>query len=209
MATLLVVQAHPHVSKSYSLQVQRHFLNHYQQIHPSDKIIIRDLFTKPVPPLNATTLTVREKQRQHAPLAIDEEANFQEHQAWLNEFLVADKYVFTNPMYNLFLPAELKQYIDLIAVPHKTFKYTSTGPVGLLKDKSVVHIQASGDQYTGTPQAKLDLGSMYLKTIMGLFGIQENNYHQIFVEGLDWGNADGEKILSNCFDQAEKIAERI
>lgn len=47
----------------------------------------------------------------------DEEKQLLQHHAeWLAEFVSADKYVFINPMYNHFLPAEMKEYLDLTAV---------------------------------------------------------------------------------------------
>lgn len=58
------------------------------------------------------------------------------HEEYLEEFLSADKYVFVNPMYNGFVTAELKQYIDVIAVPRKLFRYTENGPIGLLEGKN-------------------------------------------------------------------------
>ena len=69
-----------------------------------------------------------EHQRNGGSLSIEEQKTLAIHNQRLDEFLKADKYV---PMYNFFLPAEMKQYIDIIAVPRKTFKYTKEGPVGL------------------------------------------------------------------------------
>jgi FMN-dependent NADH-azoreductase len=34
-------------------------------------------------------------------------------------------------MYNFGIPSQLKAWIDRIAVPGKTFRYTETGPEGL------------------------------------------------------------------------------
>ena len=41
----------------------------------------------------------------------------------------------------------MKQYLDLTAVAHQTFKYTSKGPVDLLEGKKALHIQAAGSEY--------------------------------------------------------------
>ena len=77
----------------------------------------------------------------------EEKTLLKRHEEWLAEFINADKYVFVNPMYNHFLPAEMKQYLDLTAVAHQTFKYTSKGPVDLLEGKKALHIQAAGSEY--------------------------------------------------------------
>ncbi len=55
------------------------------------------------------------------------------HAEWLDEFMSADKYIFINPMYNHFLPAELKQYLDLTAVAHKTLQVYRKGSRRFIK----------------------------------------------------------------------------
>ena len=135
MTTLLVIQAHPHTAQSLSLTVGKQFIDTYQATHPDDKVIIRDLYADGgVPPLNDQTMEAWRKQKFGEDLSVEEQALLKRHAEWLDEFIAADKYVFINPMYNHFLPAEMKQYLDLTAVAHKTFKYTSNGSVGLLTE---------------------------------------------------------------------------
>ena len=70
----------------------------------------------------------------------------------------------------------------LICIAGKTFKYTETGPVGLLPDKKALHIQASGGVYSEGPAAAMESGHRYLRVIMAFFGITESQ--GIFVEGI-------------------------
>lgn len=226
MSTILVIQAHPHTSNSLSLAVGKHFIKKYRQAHPEDKIIIRDLFTKEgVPPLNDFTMTAWQKQKFGQPLTADETALLKKHAAWLTEFINADKYVFINPMYNHFLPAELKQYLDLTAVAHKTFKYTSKGSVGLLKNKKVLHIQASGSEYHKSGKwgivkflfrkafhiqskescALMDLGDLYLTNMMKFYGIID--IEKIFIEGADAHRDQRQQILQQVLVKAAGLAQ--
>ena len=143
-------------------------------------------------------------------LTAEEATLLSRHNEWLTEFMAADKYVFINPMYNLFLPAELKQYIDVMAVPHKTFKYTDHGPVGLIGDRKVVHIQAAGSVYHG-PEAnpmmtKLDFGDAYLRGIFMLFGVKD--FQSIFVEGADQDPTKREAIITAAKEQAAQLARK-
>ncbi len=47
MTTLLIILAHPHTDDfSWSLATVEEFKKSYQESHPLDKIIIRDLFQK-------------------------------------------------------------------------------------------------------------------------------------------------------------------
>ena len=124
------------------------FVDTYKATHPDDQIIIRDPYADGgVPPLNDLTMEAWRKQKFGEELSAEEQTLLQRHEEWLTEFINADKYVFINPMYNHFLPAEMKQCLDLTAVAHKTFKYTSKASVGLLKDKKAIHIQAASSEY--------------------------------------------------------------
>ena len=137
MTTLLIVLAHPHTDDfSWSLATTEKFKEAYRQTNPSDKIIIRDLFAEKVPALDNETFAAW-KRNKYTPdlLNVADKNLLHRHEEYLEEFLSADKYVFVNPMYNGFVTAELKQYIDVIAVPRKLFRYTENGPIGLLEGK--------------------------------------------------------------------------
>lgn len=89
-------------------------------------------------------------------------------------------------MYNGFVTAELKQYIDVIAVPRKLFRYTENDPIGLLEGKKSLHIQSAGGFYHNeqdpTHMAN-DLGAAYIDQTMKMDGITDENRKQLFVEG--------------------------
>ncbi|WP_267202331.1 FMN-dependent NADH-azoreductase [Limosilactobacillus kribbianus] len=226
MSTLLVIQAHPHIENSLSLTVGEQFVKSYQQAHPDDNIIIRDLYAKEgVPPLNDVTMAAWRKQKFEEPMTDEETALLKRHEEWLYEFINADKYVFINPMYNHFLPAEMKQYLDLTAVAHKAFKYTSNGSVGLLHNKKALHIQAAGSEYHkggtwGTIKflfkkalhiksnqscALMDLGDMYLTNMMKFYGV--NDVEKLFIEGADAHRDQRQQILDAALAQAKSMAK--
>lgn len=226
MSTLLVIQAHPHIENSLSLTVGKQFVDTYKETHPKDKVIIRDLYAKEgVPPLNDVTMEAWRKQKFDEPMTKEEKDLLKRHEEWLNEFMNADKYVFINPMYNHFLPAEMKQYLDLTAVAHKTFKYTSNGPVGLLTGKKAIHIQPAGSEYHksgkwGTVKflikkafgikskessALMDLGDMYLTNMLKFYGITD--VEKLFIEGADAHRDQRQKILNNALVEAKSMAK--
>ncbi|QNQ81018.1 FMN-dependent NADH-azoreductase [Lactobacillus sp. PV034] len=221
MTTVLVIQAHPHTKNSLSVTVGKKFIDTYRKNHPNDKIIIRDLYAnRGVPPLNDLTMEAWRKKKFQEELAPAEEKLLTDHETWLDEFMNADKYIFINPMYNHFLPAELKQYLDLTAVAHRTFKYTAKGPVGLLKNKKVIHIQSSGSIYhqegkwgiikfafkklfhisSSQSCALMDLGSLYLVNMLKFYGI--NDIDSIYIEGADANPSQRENTLA----AAQKMA---
>lgn len=82
----------------------------------------------------------------------------------------ADIIVIGTPIYNFGIPATLKAWIDMVARAGKTFKYTDTGPVGLLEGKKAYVAIASGGTEVGSA---IDFASGYLKHVLGFIGIQD------------------------------------
>lgn len=88
----------------------------------------------------------------------------------INEVKDADILVIAVPIYNFGIPAALKAWIDLIARARETFRYTENGPVGLLENKKVYLVMASG----GVPlESEVDFASQYLKFFMQFIGISD------------------------------------
>ena len=108
MSKVLVIKAHPHTDQSLSLAVGDEFVKKYQLAHPEDEIIIRDLFDEEVPPLNDVTFAAWKNKKNNLPLTEEEKDLLVRHSEWLDEFVSADKYVFINPMWNHFMPAQMK-----------------------------------------------------------------------------------------------------
>jgi len=88
----------------------------------------------------------------------------------INEVKAADVMVLAVPIYNFGIPAALKAWIDLVARARETFRYTENGPVGLLENKKVYLVMASG----GVPlESDVDFASNYLKFFMQFIGITD------------------------------------
>lgn len=88
----------------------------------------------------------------------------------INEVKAADVIVLGVPVYNFSIPATLKAWIDLVARARETFRYTENGPVGLLENKKVYLVMASG----GVPlESEMDFASNYLKFFMQFIGITD------------------------------------
>ena len=88
----------------------------------------------------------------------------------INEVKTADVIVIAVPIYNFGIPAALKAWIDLVARARETFRYNENGPVGLLENKQVYLVMASG----GVPlESDVDFASQYLKFFMQFIGISD------------------------------------
>ncbi|NOX73929.1 MAG: FMN-dependent NADH-azoreductase [Alphaproteobacteria bacterium] len=89
------------------------------------------------------------------------------------ELRVADTIVIGLPIYNFGVPAALKSWIDLVARAGETFRYTNTGPEGLLTGKRAIVTVASGGVPVGSP---MDHATTYLTQVLGFIGITDVTY---------------------------------
>jgi len=86
------------------------------------------------------------------------------------ELEAADTIVIGVPVYNFGIPAALKAWIDLIARARRTFRYTETGPEGLLTGKKAYLVVASGGVPVGSDY---DFASRYMLQVLGFVGITD------------------------------------
>ena len=116
----------------------------------------------------------------------------------IEELQAADTIVIASPIYNFGVPATLKAWADLVARAGTTFKYTETGPVGLLEGKKAYIAIASG----GTPVGSdFDFMSSWLKFFLGFLGI-----HDVEIVAADGiMGADGEAKISKAHDDVAAL----
>jgi len=86
------------------------------------------------------------------------------------ELQAADTIVIGVPIYNFAAPAALKAWIDLVARAGLTFRYTETGPEGLLRGKRAILAVASGGVAIGS---EADFATGYLRHVLGFVGISD------------------------------------
>lgn len=91
-------------------------------------------------------------------------------EALVAEVKAADVIVIGVPIYNFGVPAALKAWIDQICRARETFRYTETGPVGLLQGKRAILVVASG----GTEaESAIDFATPYMRHVLGFIGITD------------------------------------
>jgi FMN-dependent NADH-azoreductase len=116
-------------------------------------------------------------------------AAFEVSEALIQELEAADAVVIATPMHNYTVPAVLKAWIDQIVRIHRTFRSTPAGKVGLLRDRPVFVVAASGGWFTGpSPNgapAQPDFLTPYLRAALATIGLMEVNV--IALEGLTRG----------------------
>ncbi|MEO0982310.1 MAG: NAD(P)H-dependent oxidoreductase [Pseudomonadota bacterium] len=90
--------------------------------------------------------------------------------AFVAELKPADRLVLGLPVYNFGVPASLKAWIDQVARAGVTFKYTDSGPAGLLEGKRAIVLVASGGTPVGGP---IDFATPYIRHALGFIGIHD------------------------------------
>lgn len=86
------------------------------------------------------------------------------------ELKAADVVVIGVPIYNFGVPAAVKAWVDLICRARETFRYTENGPVGILADRPVYLVTASGGVEIG---GNMDFATSYMRHLFGFIGISD------------------------------------
>ncbi|MEO0766962.1 MAG: NAD(P)H-dependent oxidoreductase [Pseudomonadota bacterium] len=116
----------------------------------------------------------------------------------VDELKAADTIVIGVPVYNFGIPAALKAWVDLVARAGLTFKYSETGPVGLLEGKRAILAVATG----GTPVGSdIDFATGYMKHVLGFIGI-----HDVQIIAADRVMAQGEEAMASAKAEIRKLA---
>lgn len=199
MSKVLVIESSARQQGSISRQLTDEFIVQWQAAHPTDQVTVRDLAVEQVPHLDINLLggwmTPAEQQTDA------EKAALARSNTLTDELLAADVLVLAAPMYNFAIPSTLKAWLDHVLRAGVTFKYTDTGPQGLLTGKRAYVLTARGGIYAGS---SMDHQEPYLRQALGFIGIHEVSF--IHAEGLNLGGEFLEKGLNQAKAQLAQVA---
>ncbi|WP_372357156.1 FMN-dependent NADH-azoreductase [Xanthomonas sp. NCPPB 3443] len=177
---------------SVSRQLTAAIVKQLTEAKPGTQVIHADLVAEPVGHLGAAeflALQGVEPQDEAAKQAVARNAKL------VDDFLAAEIVVVGAPMYNFALPTQLRAWLDRLAVPGKTFRYTESGAEGLAGGKRVIVASARGGLYgEGAPAAFLDHQETYLRGFFGFLGITDVTF--VRAEGLALGEDSRKAALA-------------
>ena len=166
--------------------------------HPSASLEVLDLAANPHPALDESGLgaifTPAEQR------TAEQHARVEQDNALIAQVQAADILVLGVPMYNFGISSQLKNWIDAIAKAGVTFRYTESGPEGLIKGKKVYVALARGGIYRDTPN---DTQVPYLKMVLGFLGMTDIEF--IYGEGFALGAESVEKAYASAEEQIHQI----
>jgi FMN-dependent NADH-azoreductase len=159
-----------------STQLNAHLVHDLLSKTPEAKVIHRNLTSLPhltgefLGALSTPSETRTEDQQQQVALA-DE---------LIQELQQADVVILGAPMYNFSVPSQLKSWMDYVARAGTTFRYTSSGPEGLVSNKPVFIQTSRGGIHQGTDRDTIE---PLLRNFFALLGIRDLKF--TFAEGLN------------------------
>lgn len=179
---------------SVSRQLSARIVARHQALHAGLHVVVRDLAADPALHLSGAHMAAF----QGAPT--DDAtitADLLKGNAYLDELFASDVLVIGAPMYNLSIPTPLKAWIDRVAVAGKTFRYTATGPEGLLQGKKAFIASARGGVYSaGSPAAALEHQESYLIGLLAFLGVVDVTV--VRAEGLALGEQAKDAAISQA-----------
>ena len=179
---------------SVSRQHSARIVARHRALHPDLRVVVRDLAADPALHLSGAHVAAF----QGAPTddaAIT--ADLLKGNAYMDELFASDILVIGAPMYNLSIPTPLKAWIDRVAVAGKTFRYTATGPEGLLQGKKAFIASARGGVYSpGSPAAAFEHQESYLIGLLAFLGVVDVTV--VRAEGLALGAQAKDAAISQA-----------
>lgn len=170
MSTALVITSSALGEASVSSQLVEETVIRLRSHDPALRITARDLGRNPIPHLNidsATALRGAEpsNEAQAAARSLSDEL--------IAELRAADTIVIGAPMYNFGMPSTLKAWFDYVLRAGITFRYSESGPEGLLKGKRALVIESRGGLYSEGPAQSMDSQEPHLRNLLGFMGITD------------------------------------
>lgn len=184
MTNILRIDASARNSGSTTRQLTDKLVSHLIEQGYGANVVQRDLAL--TPPALLTEGWVGANFTDDADRSDEQKALLASSDELIAELEAANTIVIGVPVYNFAIPASLKAWVDLIARARRTFRYTESGPEGLLKDKKAYLVVASGGVPVGSDY---DFATGYLRHVLGFVGITD-----VTIIAADQQMMDGEAI---------------
>ena len=163
------------------------------------QITYRDITADGIPHLNHTHIAALSTPREQQPP--DQQTWLDYADSLISEVIAADTLLIGAPMYNFGVPSVLKSWFDHIARAGVTFRYTSEGPEGLLKNKQAIIITTRGGIHRNQQS---DSETHFITTMLNFLGIKKINF--IYAEGLNMGNGERDAGLAEARQQIQQLS---
>lgn len=175
---LLHIQVSPDLAGSASRIASARLVEKLRTQHADLEETVLDLAQHPLPHLDAFTIGAfftQPDQRDAAQCAA-----IHTSEQLVDQLFACDTLVISSPMWNLGLPSVLKAWFDHITRAGRTFAFTPDGcKVGLVNDKKVYSVVASGSVFAHGPFVQDDQFTPYIRVALEYIGITDVEFIRV------------------------------
>ena len=190
--------------QSVSRQLTAQITAAWQAAHPGLEVEYLDLVADAPAHFTMDAMAPRTGQTEGLSAAQQRENAVSER--LVSQFLAADVVVIGAPFYNFTIPSQLKAWIDRLAQPGRTVRYTANGPEGLAKGKTLIVASSRGGVYsTSAAGREMEHQESYLQTIFGFFGVTDVRF--VRAEGIGKGEEAKQQALAQAQQQIAALLE--
>lgn len=202
MASILHIDSSPRGDRSKSRQLAKGFIAAWHNLHPDDAIAYRDLRQTPVPHVTEDWIAATFTSPEALTSEMAELLKFSDE--LVDEFLTADRCVFSVPMYNFSIPSNFKAYIDQVVRVGRTFTEEEGQVKGLANGKKVLFITSRGVEFgAGSPYEGWDGQEPALRYAFQYMGVTDIQF--IHANGLDLGNEARKRGLDKAQSKIQEL----
>jgi FMN-dependent NADH-azoreductase len=189
---ILYIEASPRKIRSFSKQMGEVFLEVFLTHNRDYELDIIDLWNIKLPEFDETATIAKYKFPRGLTLTNGEIAVWEDILELFDRFNSADKYVFSVPMWNFFIPYKLKHFIDLLVQPGLSFEVSPEGEYsGLVKERPAMLLLSRGGDYSSADMEALDFQRRYLYFILKFIGFED--IREVVAQPM---NADNDKVAA-------------
>lgn len=205
---LLHIVATPREDESNTLRISTAFLECLHLTDADLQVDTINLFNRDLPAVAGDNIEAKYTLLVGQPIDKQHKESWERIERLIENFLAADIYLISTPMWNFSIPYVLKYYIDCIVQPRYTYKYNEQGqPVGLVHNKKMLCITTRGGDYSETsPFHAYDFQEPYLRAIFSFVGITD--MHFINAQPMDITPELREQAYAVAIEEAQSLSSR-
>jgi FMN-dependent NADH-azoreductase len=202
VTNILIVDSAATGEASVSRKLTRALADTLQRRDPAARIVHRDVGAAPIPHLTEATVPairagIVDSPEAERALALSNEL--------IAELKDADVIVLGAPMYNFGMPSTLKAWFDHVLRAGITFRYSESGPEGLVTGKKAIVVEARAGLYSEGPAAAMDSQEPHLRTLLGFIGVTDVAF--VRAEKLAFGPEAAAAAIAEAVSALESFAE--
>jgi FMN-dependent NADH-azoreductase len=165
-----------------------------------------NLFTAALPAVAGNNIETKYTLMTGQPIDKRHKESWKQIELLIDQFLSADVFLVSSPMWNFSISYALKYYIDSIIQPGYLFEYNEQGqPVGLVRGKKMICVTSRGGDYSEkSPFHAYDFQEPYLRAIFGFVGITDMYF--ITAQPMDITPQLRESAIAAAIEDARSLA---